>query len=89
MFRKLALDQGICLASNEAAPGVEDRQAYDSIVRNLLKTNSSRVIVCLCEGMTVKRLLQATHRIPEARGYFQILARYKCTLSKLTCIQID
>ena len=28
----------------------------------------------------MKRLLQATHRIPEARGYFQILARYKCTL---------
>ena len=75
VFRNLAQAQGICLAGNEAAPGVEDPAAYDKIVRNLLKTNSSRVIVCLCEGMTVRRLLQATDRIPEAKGYFQILAR--------------
>ena len=80
VFRNLAVTQGVCLATNEAAPGVEDPDTYDDIVRKLLRTNSSRVIVCLCEGMTVRRLLQATWRIPEARGYFQILARYQLSL---------
>ena len=75
VFRKLAVTQGVCLATNEAAPGLDDPGAYDEIVRKLLRTNSSRVVICICEGMTVRRLLQATWRIREARNYFQIFAR--------------
>ncbi|KAL4233562.1 Metabotropic glutamate receptor 1 [Mactra antiquata] len=74
VFRNLAKAKNVCIANSEAAPSVENEIAFNKIIETLLKTESARVIVCFCEGMTARRLMKAIKRNPKARGKFQIVA---------------
>ena len=76
-FSTMAKDFGICEATSDKVPNNADDDAYDKVIENLKKTENAKVVVCFCEGMTVRGLLKATER-RNARGQFLFIGRYDC-----------
>ncbi|KAG8194669.1 hypothetical protein JTE90_003139 [Oedothorax gibbosus] len=62
-FVKLAQDAGICIAASDSVMSHDEDHVFDQVVRNLQKYPNARVVVCFCEGMTVRGLLKATRRL--------------------------
>ncbi|KAK3576046.1 hypothetical protein CHS0354_036324 [Potamilus streckersoni] len=73
LFHELAKERGLCIANNLEAPNQQDDATHDRIIKTLIETDRARVIVCFCDGMTIRRLYEATERVPKAKGYFVIL----------------
>lgn len=66
-FKNNAHEDGICIANTETLINNADDSAYDKTLRSLLQYKSTaRVVVCFCEGMTVKGLLRAIRRLDVA-----------------------
>ncbi|XP_067125897.1 metabotropic glutamate receptor 1-like isoform X1 [Centruroides vittatus] len=69
VFIKLAQDAGICIATTDSVLSNAEDKAFDAIIRNLQKYPNARVVICFCEGMTVKGILRAAKRL-NASGQF-------------------
>ena len=64
----------ICQATADKVPNNADDQAYDAVIGNLKETMNARVVICFCEGMTVRGLLKASKR-QEVDGHFLFIGR--------------
>ncbi|XP_013396465.1 metabotropic glutamate receptor 1-like, partial [Lingula anatina] len=62
-FTAIAKKAGLCIATAEKVKNNADYESYNTVIRNLKETPNARVVVCFCEGMTVKGLLNATTRL--------------------------
>ncbi|XP_071135606.1 metabotropic glutamate receptor 1-like [Mytilus edulis] len=72
-FIKMAKTYNVCIPFDEGVPGTATVKDFTNIIEQLLKIAKARVIVCFCEGRTVKTLLEATNKVEGAKGYFLIL----------------
>lgn len=64
VFKNLAQEAGICIASTEVVLNNAEDTIYDTVLKNLLLYKSTaRAVACFCEGMTVRALLKATRRL--------------------------
>lgn len=68
-FTSRAKDAGICVANSHAIPTDADDADYDNVVRSIDKLGTARVVVCFCEGFTVRALINATDRLKVAGKY--------------------
>ncbi|PRD19311.1 UNVERIFIED_CONTAM: Grm5 [Trichonephila clavipes] len=73
-FVKLAHEAGICVATSDSVLSHAEDYIFDQIVRNLQKYPNAKVVVCFCEGMTVRGLLKAMRRL-NATGEFLLIGR--------------
>ncbi|GIY57906.1 metabotropic glutamate receptor 1 [Caerostris darwini] len=71
-FVKLAHEAGICIAASDSLLSHADDFVFDQVIRNLQKYPNARVVVCFCEGMTVRGLLKAVRRL-NATGEFLLI----------------
>ncbi|XP_064473197.1 metabotropic glutamate receptor 5-like [Ornithodoros turicata] len=68
-FTMRAKAAGICVANTDAIPSSANDEDYDTVVRNMEKYSSARVVVCFCEGFTVRALINATSRLNVSGKY--------------------
>ena len=73
-FSAMVAKSGICEATADEVPNNANDDAYDQVIDNLRKTENARVVVCFCEGMTVRGLLKAAQR-KNALGQFLFIGR--------------
>ncbi|XP_076466154.1 uncharacterized protein LOC143297622 [Babylonia areolata] len=62
MFTDLVASYNICIASTDNVASSDSKLEFDRVVDTLKKTPNASVVVCFCEGITVKKLLQAISR---------------------------
>ncbi|KAJ8026655.1 Metabotropic glutamate receptor 1 [Holothuria leucospilota] len=62
-FKNLAHLDGICIASSEEISDTAADEEVDDVVRKLLETTTAKVVICFCQGETVRKLLNATKRM--------------------------
>lgn len=74
-FRELAERANICIAKEDAVLSNAEEEEFERTVRKLSQDENARVVVCFCEGMTVRGLLAATARL-NLTGRFIFLGRY-------------
>ncbi|KAL8560212.1 hypothetical protein ACOMHN_021706 [Nucella lapillus] len=61
-FTDLAGSYNICIASTDSVASSDTDLGFDRVVDTLKKTPNASVVVCFCEGITVKKLLRAISR---------------------------
>ncbi|CAM1291850.1 GRM1 (predicted) [Pycnogonum litorale] len=71
-FSDLASLAGICIAVKDSVLSNAKDEDFDTVIEKLLLYPKAKVIVCFCEGMTLRRLLIATERLGVA-GQFLII----------------
>jgi len=74
-FRELAEKANVCIAKEDSVLSNAEDEVFDSVLRKLDEDKNARVVVCFCEGMTVRGLLAATKRL-NLTGRFLFLGRY-------------
>ncbi|KAK9744035.1 Nine Cysteines Domain of family 3 GPCR [Popillia japonica] len=57
-FRELAADADVCIAKEDTTKTMDKR-----VIRTLAQDQNAVVVVCFCEGLTVRGLLHATQRL--------------------------
>ena len=70
----MAKAAGICEATTDKVLNNADDDAFDRVIDNLLKTQNARVVVCFCEGLTVRELIKAAQR-KKSEGLFMFIGR--------------
>ena len=70
----MAAEANICEAVTDSVGNNAEDVAYDKVVRNLKDKPNARVVVCFCEGMTIRGLLKATQRLG-VEGQFLFIGR--------------
>ena len=65
---------GVCIAASDSVGGNADNKTYDAVLDNLISTSNARVVICFCEGGTVRRLILAMKR-KNLIGHFLIIGR--------------
>uniref|UniRef100_A0A8C4REN7 Receptor ligand binding region domain-containing protein n=1 Tax=Erpetoichthys calabaricus TaxID=27687 RepID=A0A8C4REN7_ERPCA len=77
-FKELAAQEGLCIAHSDKIYSNAGEKHFDRLLRKLReRLPKARVVVCFCEGMTVRGLLMAMRRLGVA-GEFLLVGRY-CT----------
>ncbi|GFN93744.1 metabotropic glutamate receptor [Plakobranchus ocellatus] len=71
-FKAEATSKGICFGAEENIATSAEDEKFDAVVEKLLHTPMPTVVVCFCEGMTLKKLGQATRR-KNVEGAFLLL----------------
>ncbi|XP_078618482.1 metabotropic glutamate receptor 1-like [Branchiostoma floridae x Branchiostoma japonicum] len=72
VFKALVKKEGVCIATSDQVEYDADNDRYDNVVRNLQSTPSAHVVVCFCQGNTVRGLLAAMERL-NTTGQFLLL----------------
>ncbi|XP_041660646.1 metabotropic glutamate receptor 1 isoform X2 [Cheilinus undulatus] len=63
-FKELASQEGLCIAHSDKIYSNAGEKHYDRLLRKLReRLPKARVVVCFCEGMTVRGLLMAMRRL--------------------------
>lgn len=62
-FRELAEKYDVCIAREDSVLSNADTHQFDDVLRNLEYDKLANVVVCFCEGMTVRGLLAAMERL--------------------------
>lgn len=73
-FRTMARKVNLCEATSDKVSNNADDDDFDNVIENLKRTENARVVICFCEGMTVRRLLEASKR-KNAMGHFLFIGR--------------
>lgn len=82
-FKELASQEGLCIAHSDKIYSNAGEKHYDRLLRKLReRLPKARVVVCFCEGMTVRGLLMAMRRLG-VYGEFLLVGRcvgifFKC-----------
>lgn len=77
-FKELASQEGLCIAHSDKIYSNAGEKHYDRLLRKLReRLPKARVVVCFCEGMTVRGLLMAMRRLG-VFGEFLLIGRYGC-----------
>ncbi|XP_062700997.1 metabotropic glutamate receptor 1 [Aedes albopictus] len=58
-FRELADRYGVCIAREDSILSNAEDESFLDVLRNIVQDASAKVVVCFCEGMTVRGLLKA------------------------------
>lgn len=92
-FKELASLEGLCIAHSDKIYSNAGEKHYDRLLRKLReRLPKARVVVCFCEGMTVRGLLMAMRRLG-VFGEFLLIGRYGCVLSiylfTVECVSLD
>ncbi|KAG5684310.1 hypothetical protein PVAND_013545 [Polypedilum vanderplanki] len=58
-FRELADKNNICIAKEDSILSTDDDEKFQELIKNLEQDEKAHVIVCFCEGLTVRKLLIA------------------------------
>ncbi|KAK3530834.1 hypothetical protein QTP70_002866 [Hemibagrus guttatus] len=62
-FKEMALKEGICIAHSDKIWSNAGEQGFDRLLARLRsRLPKARVVVCFCEGMTVRGILMAMRR---------------------------
>ena len=76
VFKELASQEGICIAHSDKIYSNAGEKHFDRLLRKLReRLPKARVVVCFCEGMTVRGLLMAMRRLGVA-GEFLLIGRF-------------
>ena len=75
-FRELAEKANVCIAKEDSVLSNAEEEVFDRVLRKLDEDKNARVVVCFCEGLTIRGLLAATKRL-KLTGRFLFLGRYK------------
>ncbi|KAI5625446.1 metabotropic glutamate receptor 5 precursor, partial [Silurus asotus] len=63
-FKEMALKEGICIAHTDKIWSNAGEQSFDRLLAKLRsRLPKARVVVCFCEGMTVRGILMAMRRL--------------------------
>ena len=63
-FKELAAQEGLCIAHSDKIYSNAGEKSFDRLLRKLReRLPKARVVVCFCEGMTVRGLLSAMRRL--------------------------
>ncbi|XP_037099986.1 metabotropic glutamate receptor 1 isoform X1 [Syngnathus acus] len=63
-FKELASQEGLCIAHSDKIYSNAGEKQFDRLLRKLReRLPKARVVVCFCEGMTVRSLLMAMRRL--------------------------
>ncbi|XP_063697705.1 metabotropic glutamate receptor 1-like [Culicoides brevitarsis] len=62
-FRELAEKYDVCIAREDSVLSNADKSQFDDVLRNLEYDKLANVVVCFCEGMTVRGLLASMERL--------------------------
>ncbi|XP_072437748.1 metabotropic glutamate receptor 1-like [Chiloscyllium punctatum] len=74
-FKELASQEGICIAHSGKIYSNAGEKTFDRLLRKLReRLPKARVVVCFCEGMTVRGLLMAMRRLG-VMGEFLLIGR--------------
>lgn len=77
-FKELASLESLCIAHSDKIYSNAGEKHYDRLLRKLReRLPKARVVVCFCEGMTVRGLLMAMRRLG-VFGEFLLIGRYGC-----------
>ncbi|XP_026142377.1 metabotropic glutamate receptor 1-like isoform X2 [Carassius auratus] len=72
-FKELASQEGLCIAHSDKIYSNAGEKHFDRLLRKLReRLPKARVVVCFCEGMTVRGLLMAMRRLGVAREFLLI-----------------
>ncbi|XP_030626698.1 metabotropic glutamate receptor 1 [Chanos chanos] len=72
-FKELAAEEGLCIAHSDKIYSNAGEKHFDRLLRKLReRLPKARVVVCFCEGMTVRGLLMAMRR-RGVSGEFQLI----------------
>lgn len=75
-FKELASQEGLCIAHSDKIYSNAGEKHFDRLLRKLReRLPKARVVVCFCEGMTVRGLLMAMRRLG-VFGEFLLIGRY-------------
>ncbi|XP_034432380.1 metabotropic glutamate receptor 1b isoform X3 [Hippoglossus hippoglossus] len=73
VFKELASQEGICIAHSDKIYSNAGEKHFDRLLRKLReRLPKARVVVCFCEGMTVRGLLMAMRRLGVAEEFLLI-----------------
>lgn len=76
-FKELASQEGLCIAHSDKIYSNAGEKHFDRLLRKLReRLPKARVVVCFCEGMTVRGLLMAMRRLG-VHSEFLLIGRYK------------
>lgn len=76
VFKELASQDGLCIAHSDKIYSNAGEKHFDRLLRKLReRLPKARVVVCFCEGMTVRGLLTAMRRLGVA-GEFLLIGRF-------------
>lgn len=62
-FRELAEAADVCIAREDSVLSNAADEIFDKVIINLRQDQNAIVVVCFCEGLTVRGLLSATKRL--------------------------
>nr|QRN45433.1 metabotropic glutamate 1-like receptor isoform X1 [Carausius morosus] len=62
-FRELAERANVCIAKEDSVLSNAEDEVFDAVVRKLAEDQNAHVVVCFCEGMTVRGLLRSVRRL--------------------------
>lgn len=75
-FKELAAQEGLCIAHTDKIYSNAGEKSFDRLLKKLRdRLPKARVVVCFCEGMTVRGLLMAMKRLAVI-GEFLLIGRY-------------
>lgn len=74
-FKELAAQEGLCIAHHDKIYSNAGEKGFDRLLSKLReRLPKARVVVCFCEGMTVRGLLMAMKR-KAVLGEFLLIGR--------------
>ena len=73
-FRDMADQSGICVARENSVLSTADDSVFDNVINNLAQDQAANIVVCFCEGMTMRGLLAASKRL-NLTGRFVFIGR--------------
>uniref|UniRef100_A0A672QQ62 Glutamate metabotropic receptor 1 n=1 Tax=Sinocyclocheilus grahami TaxID=75366 RepID=A0A672QQ62_SINGR len=74
-FKELAAEEGLCIAHSDKIYSNAGEKHFDRLLKKLReRLPKARVVLCFCEGMTVRGLLMAMQR-RGVSGEFQLIGR--------------
>ncbi|ESO92203.1 hypothetical protein LOTGIDRAFT_121187, partial [Lottia gigantea] len=62
----------VCISSSGSVSSTADEMTYEKVIDRLERTPNATVVVCFCEGMTVRNLLKAAKRKNVVQKYLFI-----------------
>ncbi|KAB7507759.1 Metabotropic glutamate receptor 5, partial [Armadillidium nasatum] len=71
-FREVAENNNICIAEEDTVLSNAEDEEFNEVIRRLSENDRVNVVVCFCEGMTVRNLLNATIRQNKTRRFLFI-----------------
>uniref|UniRef100_A0ACB8GBG1 Metabotropic glutamate receptor 1 n=1 Tax=Sphaerodactylus townsendi TaxID=933632 RepID=A0ACB8GBG1_9SAUR len=74
-FKELAAQEGLCIAHSDKIYSNAGEKSFDRLLQKLReRLPKARVVVCFCEGMTVRGILIAMRRL-KVQGELLLIGR--------------